>query len=140
MADPISVTSLVLAIGGVVQALLKYSTAAKEARNDIQTISVELFALKGILEHVEYQQQVEFIASGSPPPGKFDSDEFLQILRSASQFLQSLQISLEPSQSRFGRSIQSLKWPFKKEDVQKHIAKLERIKSWFILVMTSDHL
>ena len=140
MADPISITSLVFAIEGVVHGLLKYSAAVKEARIDIQNISMELFALKGILEHIQYQHQLELKTPGSPPTGKFDSNDFLQILRSAAQFLQSLQISLEPSKSRFGRSIQSLKWPFKREDVQKHIAKIERIKSWLILVMTPDHL
>jgi hypothetical protein len=140
MADPVSITGLVIAIGSVVQALLNYSLAAKEARKDIQSLTVELFALKGILDHIENQRQVETTDSASLVPGKFASGEFSQMLRSASEILKSLQDSLKPSQPNSATSIQPLKWPFKKEDVQKHIARLEKVKSWLVLIMTTDNL
>jgi hypothetical protein len=124
----------------MVQTLLNYSSDAKDAKRDIQILSTEIFALKGILEQIKSQQ--EAVSAGSAPfiSAKYNSEEFSRILRFASEVLQSLQKSLTPSQSHFGQSIQRLAWPLKKDEVQKQVARLERVKTWFIILMTTDNL
>jgi hypothetical protein len=140
MADPLSIAGLVLSIGSVVQILVNYCLDAKDARKDIQSLTTELFALKGVLEHIEYQQQAFSSDLTSPKPAKYASQEFSRMLESAKELLESLRKSLEPTQSHFGRSVQRMSWPLKKEDVQKQILRIERVKTWLIVVMTTDNL
>jgi hypothetical protein len=140
MADPLSIAGLILAIGGVVQILVNYGSDAKDARKDIQSLTTELFALKGVLEHIEYQQRAFSADPTSPKSVKYDSQEFSRMLESAKELLESLRKSLKPAQSHFGQSVQRMAWPLKKDDVQKQIARIERVKTWLIVVMTTDNL
>lgn len=140
MADPLSIAGLVIAIGGVVQALVNYSSDASQAGKDIQSLTTELFALKGVLEHIQYQQQTFPSDSYSSKSTKYDSQEVSRIVEFTKELLDSLQKSLKPAKSHFGQSVQHLKWPMKKDEVQKQIGRIERVKTWLIVVMTTDNL
>src|SRR5436189_4830135 len=140
MADPISIAGLVLTIGCVIQTPLNYGSDAKDAKGDIQSLNTELFTLKGILEQIKYQQEAISAGSTSPMSAKYDSEELSRMLGFASKVLQSLQKSLTPSRFHFGQTIQRLAWPLKKEEVQKQVARLERVKTCFIILITTDNL
>ena len=65
------------------------------------------------------------------------------MLQAADQALTSLAECLHVTErgssgSRFGISAQKLGWHWKREDVQKHIQRIEMIKVWFILLLTTD--
>ncbi|KAI5777727.1 hypothetical protein EDC01DRAFT_385661 [Geopyxis carbonaria] len=64
---------------------------------------------------------------------------FRRVLSETVDFLQDLERQLEPPRSRGQRVRQMLKWPFKEAETQKHLQRLERVKSFFVLsVMTND--
>ena len=140
MADPISVTGLVIAIGGLVQALMNHASNIKDARKEIQDLTSELFALKGVLEHIKCQQEAALMYSGSHQSSKYQTQEFLRMLVSTNELLEALGKHLKPAQSRFGQSIQRMTWSFKREEVQKQIARIERVKTWLVVVMTADNV
>jgi hypothetical protein len=141
MADPLSITGLVLAVGQVLLSLYDYGSNVKDARKDINSLSEELFALKGVLEHLKAQHKPDATnldQSESLWPARYDPQKFTSMLQSTSEFLQSLLKSLEEPKGRFKKSMQSLKWPLDKGDVDKHLARLGRVKTWFILVLMTD--
>lgn len=138
--DPLSITSLIIAIGGSVQILVKYASDASGSRMEIQLLTTELFALKGVLEHIQYQQQNFPTSEDASGLAKYGSLEFSPMLESTKELLDSLSKSLELAPSRLGQSIQRMTWPLKKEDVQKKIGQIERVKTWLITVMTSDNM
>jgi len=141
MADPLSITGLVLAVGQVLLSLYDYGSNVKDARKDINILSEELFALKGVLEHLKAQHKpvvANLDQSESPWPARYDPQKFAGMLQSTGEILRSLLKSLEEPKGRFKRSMQSLKWPLDRSDVDKHLARLARVKTWFILVLMTD--
>ena len=140
MADPISVTGLVIAIGGLVQALVNHASYVKDAKKEIQELTTELFALKGVLEHIECQQKAASADVGPSQPSKYSSQEFLRMLESTGELLEALSKRLKPAQSRFGQSVQRMTWSFKRDEVQKQISRVERVKTWLVIVMTADNV
>ncbi|KAF2188023.1 hypothetical protein K469DRAFT_685351 [Zopfia rhizophila CBS 207.26] len=140
MGEPLSVIGVVLAIPAVIKLLLGYCSDTKGAKKDIQGHITELFTLKGILEHIKNQQDTFHAGPIPSMPPKYASKEFLQVLAATNQILQSLQMSLEPKQSCFGQSVQRMTWTFKKGEVEEQFRRLERAKTWFIVMMTADNL
>lgn len=134
--DPISFAGLIMQVGSVVWSLIDYGKTVKGASDDISKLSQELFALKGILEHLQSQFNSESLAGLTA----YDPKTFTGMIESTDAFLQSLLSSLEKPKLRFKKSMQKLEWPFKKNEVDQHIARLERVKTWFILVLMTDAL
>ncbi len=133
MADPLSIAGLVLAVGGVIKSVVKYCSDVREAAKEIRALNTELlgelFALQGALTQLGSKTAL-------PSPS---GPEFELMLRCADQTLTSLAEYLTPgSSSKLGQSVQKLRWHWRKEDVQKHIQRIERIKVWFILLLTTD--
>lgn len=136
--DPVSITGLVIEVSNVLSSLIRYAKTAQNAKSDVRKLSEELFALKGILEHLAAQTDTVtgWEESESSP---FDSDVMTRVLHTTNEFLQSLLTDLKLSESKFERLKQSLKWPFTQKEVSEHLARLERVKSWLILVLLADH-
>ncbi|KAK3903637.1 hypothetical protein C8A05DRAFT_43162 [Staphylotrichum tortipilum] len=133
MADPLSVAGLVIAIGGVIKSVVQYCSHVREAANEIRSLTTELlaelFALQGALAQL----------NSNTVPSTQSGPEFELVLRSADQALRSLAEYLTAGHnSKFGQSVQKLRWHWKKEEVQKHIQRIERAKVWFILLLTTD--
>jgi hypothetical protein len=55
MADPLSIISLVIEVREIITSIIHYAKAVQDSRTEIHQLSGELFALKGILEHVSAQ-------------------------------------------------------------------------------------
>lgn len=143
MADPVSITSLVLEIGHVVSSLIRYAKDLRGARSEPRKLTEELFALKGILEHLHPSAQ-QFEEKKPPPPPyrpntALDPSTLDNVLRSTSEFLHTLLTELEEPETRFKGLKQRLEWPFTQKEFNAHLTRLERVKSWLILGMVADN-
>ncbi|KAJ5617810.1 hypothetical protein N7537_002924 [Penicillium hordei] len=136
--DPISITGLVIEVSHVLSSLIKYAKAVQTAKSEVRKLSEELFALKGILEHLAAQvNDVPNWEESETSP--FDRDVMARVLHTTNEFLQSLLMGLETAETKFKRLKQALKWPFTQAEVSEHLIRLERVKSWLVLVLIADH-
>lgn len=123
MADPISIFGLAVTVGQILSVLYEYGQGVKDAKKDITQLSTELFALKGVLDQIKEKHGDTLpVADGK------------EVIRSTEDFLQSLLNKLVIPKSTIDKALRSFKWPFDKSDMEKHIARLERVKSWLVLV------
>ncbi|PYI17905.1 hypothetical protein BO99DRAFT_336654, partial [Aspergillus violaceofuscus CBS 115571] len=139
MADPLSITSLIIDVGDLIHRLLTYAKKVRDASSDIRRLTEELFGLKGILEHLSSQ----FESSSPPETRKLASvatDSLNSTLEKANESVQLLLLDLEEPTSRLKRLKQKLEWPFTQEQFATHLTRLERVKSWLIIVLSSDSL
>ncbi|KAJ6114674.1 hypothetical protein N7486_000452 [Penicillium sp. IBT 16267x] len=140
--DPISITGLILDVSNIISSLIQYSKAVQGARSEMRKLSEELFALRGILDHLETQSsseipKVQHIESEGSAP--FNEDIMNRVLGTTKEFLDSIIKDLEPAESKLQSLKQKLEWPFTEAKVNAHLTRLERVKSWLILVLTADH-
>ncbi|KAJ5725899.1 uncharacterized protein N7483_007256 [Penicillium malachiteum] len=140
--DPISITSLILDVSDIVNRLIQYGKDVKGAKSDMRKLSEELFALRGILDHLSAQKSLEppayqEVESESSIPS--NEEVMIRVLQTTKEFLDSLLKDLEPAESKLKNIKQKLEWPFTQEKVNAHLTRLERVKSWLILVLTADH-
>ncbi|KAJ9665783.1 hypothetical protein H2201_004091 [Coniosporium apollinis] len=142
--DPVTVLGLIATIGDIVTIIYDYGSAVKGAGNDIASLSKELFALRGVLEHIKAQERAVTKSSSGDSTGAsaqlFGSKEFKSMLRYTNDILQELLCTLEIPKGKFKKAVHKLSWPFTKEDVDAQVASLERVKTWFILAMMTDSL
>lgn len=147
----------------VASTLYAYGRSVKGARRDIQNLSNELFGLIGALEHLKIQQEHRALhkADTLEPPsyaeseagdvkdGDTDENGSLQdrrqendarVLKQTLEFLQELQKSLDPPTGRFRTAIQLMKWPLREGEVQNHLTRLERVKTYFVLSLVTGEV
>ncbi|KAJ5153107.1 uncharacterized protein N7482_009585 [Penicillium canariense] len=140
--DPISITSLIIDVSQIITSLINYAKAVQGAKADMRKLSEELFALKGILEHISTgigdNTPKSKVYPEEETPGPFDRDLMARVLFTANEFLQSLLQELEEPATKFKKLKQKLEWPFSQDQVNAHLVRLERVKSWLILVITAD--
>lgn len=139
--DPISITGLILDTGKIISSLISYAKAVQSAVSEIRKLSEELFALKGILEHLSNdaaQDVPKWQEAELPDP--FNREIMMRVLATTNEFLQSLLTDLETPRTKFKRLKQKMQWPFTQEESNGHLARLERVKSWLILVLMADHV
>ncbi|KAK4209654.1 hypothetical protein QBC37DRAFT_391093 [Rhypophila decipiens] len=150
MADPLAIAGLVLAAGDVVKRFIKYCGDVRDASADIRKLNNELLA-----ELFALVTRCVFILCGFRALSQLNSSqaglsmaktrgtEFGLMVQSVHQTFTELANDLGSSgTSNNSRqmllTMLRLKWHWRKEDVQKHIQRVERIKSWFILLLTTD--
>lgn len=141
--DPISITGLIIEVSNVLSCVINYAKAVQGAKSDMRKLTEELFALKGILEHIstgigDNTPISEKDSESEQYPGVFDRDVMSRVLFTANEFLQSLLQELEEPATKFKKLKQKLEWPFTQDQVNAHLIRLERVKSWLILVITAD--
>ncbi|MCJ1286866.1 hypothetical protein MMC26_006212 [Xylographa opegraphella] len=146
MAD---ISGLVLTVLGVsfelASTLYSYAREVKEAKNAIQQLSNELYALIGVLEHLKRQQE-QLSLSGSKSEARealmqsYDESTLSSILIECLDFLHELQKSLKMPTGRLRSTLHKLKWPLKDADTKEHLQRLERVKTYFILALVADDL
>jgi hypothetical protein len=139
MADPISITGLILAIGGLINSAYKYGKQVKEANKEMTSLYGELVALQGVLSHIGLQQSEE-TKDGPDPRTKqlCASLAFRDALLTSDEILRSLIQNLDKRAST-NQALGKLTWPLIKGDVRDDISRLERVKSYFLLVMMTDN-
>ncbi|KAF5972525.1 zinc finger C2H2-like [Fusarium coicis] len=62
------------------------------------------------------------------------------MLQTACDTIETLKRDIEKPQSRLARSTKRLTWYWKKDDLVKHLVRIERVETWFLLAMTTDRL
>jgi hypothetical protein len=129
MADPVSVTGLCLQIGGVIAKVYKYSEQVKGAKKEIRELLVEILALKAVLEQVEVVRDASSLRS---------SPSVQDALAATKTLLDNILKSLEDKQGKARRAFQLLSWPETRSTMQQHIARIERMKSCFSLLLTNE--
>ncbi|KAJ5289055.1 hypothetical protein N7478_002085 [Penicillium angulare] len=140
--DPISIAGLVLEVGHIVASLIQYTKSVQGAKTEMRKLSEELFALRGILDHLAAQSSSEppaYEKIESETPTLFNEEVMNRVLQATKEFLDTLMKDLEPAETTFKGIKQKLKWPFTQEKIEGHLTRLERVKSWLILVLTADH-
>lgn len=141
MADPVSITGLILDVSRILSSLINYAKSVQGAKSDMRKLSEELFALKGILEHLSSEMPRGMSKwLQTEPASPYNREVMARVLHSTNEFLQSLLRDLEPPETKFKQLKQKLQWPFNQDQVNAHLVQLERVKSWLMLVLTSDHL
>lgn len=130
--DPMSILGLTMQVAEILKVLLQFCRDAKSANTEVQSLSAELFALEGILRHVE----------SSAATSTSSTTGLGQLVESTHQVLSGLQRAFAqlPSSSGITGAVRSLMWPLKKDEVNAQITKLERLKTLFILSLTGDSL
>jgi hypothetical protein len=130
MAEAIAVIEVVVVIGEVVNGLYEYISSVKDAKDDIRKLTTELFAIKGALEHFDVQSK-----SAMDEAVHTQSQSMLAMTRDT---LKSIEKKIGPPKSGIGRAFQNLAWPFRSDDVDKYMGRLERAKTWFIMVIMRE--
>jgi hypothetical protein len=139
MADPISITGLILAIGGLINSAYKYGKQVKEANKEMTALYGELVALQGILSHIDVQQGEE--KKDESDTGIMQlchSQAFRDALLTSRGILHRLITNLEKMSSN-NQALGKLTWPLIKGHVKEDISRLERVKTYFLLVMMADN-
>jgi chromosome segregation ATPase len=139
MADPISITSLILDVSTIVSQLITYAKAVKGASDDIRRLSEEMFALKGILEHLRAQVELKSTELPELETITFNPEQLRSAIQTTNEFLRKLLADLEEPKGRLKRLKGKLEWPFTQDQFNIHLTRLERVKSWLILVLTTDN-
>lgn len=108
-----------------------YFSEVVSAQADIQQLVSEISSLATLLEPLSKPDQASKISQAS------DAGSILQLVQQCKEMLEKLQGELElqnrpnKQSDRIAQKFRmtSLKWPFKKEDTQKGIQQIERLKS-----------
>ncbi|CAG8003460.1 unnamed protein product [Penicillium salamii] len=137
--DPISITGLVIEVSHVLASLVEYAKAVQSASSEVRRLSEELFALKGILDHLAIQTEQTHCDEKSSESLSFDGDVMSRVLYTTNELIRTLLADLEPPETKFKHLKRNLKWPFTQKQVSEHLVRLERVKSWLILVLMTDH-
>ncbi len=143
--DPISLTQLLFMITKIVEGIIAFGKNASEAKQEISILSSELFALKGILEHVraslDNSKPTGQLALLLPLPAITDTSDFANVLNTTEEFLKELSEQfLQPGREGLRATLQHVKFAWKKDDITKHILRLERVKSYFLFATVTDSL
>ena len=146
--DPLSacttIAGLAVAIEQIVAAIYQYGKGVKDSKKEICWLCSELFALKGALEQVRRNLQDAEASSMSAPATLFSpiigTKEFINALDTTKLALADLFLRLERPHGRITTALNRLMWPLEKDDVRNETQRLERLKSYFILAVTTDNV
>lgn len=131
MADPLSIAGLAVSVLQVSTAVYEYVSSVKNAKDDIRRLSQEMFALKGILDHMIAFQE-------SSARDLTEASQMESIIIMTSETLVTIKKRIARRNTGFGKSVQILTWPFQKGDIDKYVATLERAKTWFMMTLMQD--
>ena len=142
--DPISIIGLTAAIQQILIAVYQFGKGVREARDEINHLCSELFALKAALEHAQFNIDTRSSDTSKDAQSILVSSnmstlEFGDILSSTDSILRSLLIRLDRKPSKIKSTFRKVSWPLLKDDINRDIQRIERLKSFFILSTTSDN-
>lgn len=127
MATVLAAFEVAIAVGSIIKALYDFSDSAKGASKETRELIQELYALKGALEHIDVLGQDLDAATQS------QVKDMLLVIKETLDL-----IGEQLHRSRKAIIKQSIVWPFKSSEVQKHLGALERAKTWLIMVLMKD--
>ena len=147
--DPLSLTASIAAIAGVVLQIQQYASGVIGAKTDMNRLCSELLALKGVLEHVHYLLQPSKDGSTASQLDRkssedvtniFRSSQFKDIIQDTKAFLVYLQERLGKPKGQLHTAWTRFVWPSSKVEVGEHIHRIERAKTYIVIVMLGDNI
>ncbi|KAG8527048.1 uncharacterized protein KY384_008477 [Bacidia gigantensis] len=135
MADPLSITSGLIAILQLTKTVVKYLRDVSDATSQKNVLLLELSSTKGILETLN-----DLSKSAGDDKSLLSSFRLLQEpLRNYEALLTRLDAALAPAHGlkKVGKAF---KWPFDKAGVQDILASIERYKALFGLALQADNI
>lgn len=131
--DPGTIIAVVEASDKVLSLIAKYYTDVKNAKADIEDLKTEVGAcynvLQKILVHSSNATKLLSLATLAP------------VIEGSLSDIENIKNKLDPSTGKRAMSrvgLRALKWPFTKNEVQEHIARLDRHKTTLNLALSSD--
>jgi hypothetical protein len=141
MADPLSITASIAAVIQLTSTVLKYIIDVNDASADRKTFILEISSTRGILSTLnETVDDARCSDTWSATIRALEDPEGpLNILKTT---FQQLATALEGSGSATGikKTVKSLRWPFKQNEVEKFLRIIERQKSTLSLALENDHV
>jgi len=144
--DPLSISASVLTIFQAVSQIYSLARTVKDSKVEIQRLCDKLFALKGVLEHIQLQVaslgntsswKESGIEAAEQLPLAMKSPESKEMLESTQTFIKEIMKDI-PETKGFKAALQRLSWPWTKDQIKEHISRLERVKSWFVIGILGD--
>ena len=117
--DPLSISASVLTISQAVSQIYSLAKTVKDSKVEIQRLCDKLFALKGVLEHIQLQvaslgdtssRKESGIEAAEQLPLAMNSPEFKEMLGSTQTFIKEI-IKDIPETKGFKAALQRLSWP-----------------------------
>ena len=142
--DPASIVGLTAAIQQILTTVYQFGKGVREARDEINHLCSELFALKAALEHVQLNMDTRSPGTCKDAQSilissNMSTSEFSDMLSSTNSILSSLLTRLDCKPGKIKSALQRVSWPLLKDDVNRDIKRIERLKSFFVLSTTSDN-
>lgn len=149
LMDPLTLTVSIAAIAGTVLQIQQYAKDVIGAKVDMNRLCSELLALKGVLEHVQYLLEPSKDGSATRQPGLnesvddsnvFRSSQFKDIISDTITFLAYLQERLGKPKGPLHTAWNRFVWPSSKVEIGEHISRIERAKTYIVIVMLGDNI
>lgn len=133
--DPGTIIAVIEASARVLSLIAKYYSDVKKAKEDIESLRIEIEAFSNVLRNIQSKQssnaaKLPLLASLAP------------VIRGSLSDIENLQTKLDPGKGKKAMrriGFHALQWPFTKKEVEEHVARLEGHKTTLTLALTSDH-
>ena len=135
MADPLSITGLVLALVDVATKIIKCVDTIKDAPDDIKLLLCEVTSFKIILESIPPESRSSLLRGKGPVLEACDRCLSALIELIPEQFLTA---SNGGSGKRRHLAVTRLSWLLKESKAKKTLAELAQHKSTLLLLLSSD--
>ena len=142
MADPLSFTASIIALLQLSSTVLRYLVDVKDASADRKSLIREISATRGILSTLKEtldDARVSDETWSATVRSLEDPDGPLHVLTTT---LQQLTTTLQGSGLTTGikKAANSIRWPFKQNEVEKILRVIEHQKSTLSLALENDHI
>jgi hypothetical protein len=135
--DPATVLKVINGISDHAVTVIKYLNDVKNASNDQKALLDEILAIPPILTRLQHhagddrwKATMQALSQENGPFDQLNSE------------LQKMEKKLKAPTGKFakiGNAGKSLVWSFNKDDVKKHLDRIERIKSILVLSLENNH-
>ena len=137
--DPLSLTANIIAVLQLTAEVISYANSVKGANKEQRTLEAEAASVYGILMQLKLRVQdadkekdwFKTVRILGEPDGALDQYE---------KALQRLKRSVKDTSTVGGKIVNSLTWKFRKEDVERALRSIERVKLTANLALTNDLL
>lgn len=133
--DPGTILAAVQVSDRVLSLITKYYSDVKKAKDDIESLKTEIEAYGRVLH------KIHDLVQSSDATKLPVSASLATAIKSSSSDIENIKNKLDPSNGRKTMNrvgLRALRWPFTKNEVHEHIARLERHKTTITIALSSD--
>jgi hypothetical protein len=137
--DPLSVTASIIAILQLSNKVMGYLNDVKDAPKERRRCAIEITNLHSLLTNLRFR-----VEDGDPSTPWFDRIRELakkgEALDQFNDILKLLADEMTDSKGRLGQLTEALVWKFKKDEMDRIMKSIERLKLLVLAAMEMDHL